>query len=179
MNSVHGITIQGEINLVTGIQVAHLALKHRQNKHQRMRIVVFIGSPILDDEKELLKVGRKLKKCNVAIDIVSFGRCTDNERKLDSLLSMVNKNENSHLIKVPQGQSIADTLITTHIFNSAGSNAGSGFAAAAATANVNTMGGTGIDLGEDPALMLALRASLEEEQIRQENQASLALKERE
>ena len=177
LNSVHGITIQGEINLVTGIQVAHLALKHRQNKHQRMRIVVFIGSPILDDEKELLKVGRKLKKCNVAIDIVSFGRCTDNERKLDSLLSMVNKNENSHLIKVPQGQSIADTLIATHIFNSAGSNAGSGFAAAAATANVNTMGGTGIDLGEDPALMLALRASLEEEQIRQENQASLALKE--
>ena len=57
LNSVHGITIQGEINLITGIQVAHLALKHRQNKHQRMRIVVFIGSPVLDEEKELLKVG--------------------------------------------------------------------------------------------------------------------------
>jgi 26S proteasome regulatory subunit N10 len=177
LNSVHGITIQGEINLVTGIQVAHLALKHRQNKHQRMRIVVFIGSPISDDEDELLRVGRKLKKCNVAIDIVSFGSCKDNERKLDSLLSMVNKNDNSHLINVPRGQSIADTLIATHIFNSMGSNIGSGFAAAAATANVNTIGEAGSDLGEDPALMLALRASLEEERVRQENQASQAMKE--
>ena len=90
----------------------------------------------------------------MSIDLVSFGTCTDNERKLYSLFSIVNKHENSHLIKVPQGQSIADTLIATHIFNSAGSNAGSGFAAAAATANVNTMGGTGIDLGEDRARMI-------------------------
>ena len=177
LNSVHGITIQGEINLITGIQVAHLALKHRQNKHQRMRIVVFIGSPVLDEEKELLKVGSKLKKCNVAIDIVSFGSCKDNERKLDSLLSTVNKNENSHLINVPRGQSIADTLIATHIFHSSGLNMGSGFAAAAAAANVNTMSGAETDLGEDPALMLALRASLEEERVRQENQGSLASKE--
>mmetsp|Transcript_5702 Transcript_5702/g.16682 ORF Transcript_5702/g.16682 Transcript_5702/m.16682 type:complete len:309 (-) Transcript_5702:4154-5080(-) len=177
LNSVHGITIQGEINLITGIQVAHLALKHRQNKHQRMRIVIFIGSPVLDEEKELLKVGRKLKKCNVAIDIVSFGSCKDNERKLDSLLSTVNKNENSHLINVPRGQSIADTLIATHIFHSSGLNMGSGFAAAAAAANVNTMSGAETDLGEDPALMLALRASLEEERVRQENQGSLASKE--
>ena len=44
----------------------------------------------------------------------------------------MNKNENSHLINVPQGQSIADTLITTHIFHSSGLNMGSGFAAAAA-----------------------------------------------
>ena len=31
-------------------QVAQLALKHRQNKNQRQRIVIFVGSPIAADE---------------------------------------------------------------------------------------------------------------------------------
>lgn len=30
-----------------------LALKHRQGKNHRMRIVVFVGSPVEDDEKEV------------------------------------------------------------------------------------------------------------------------------
>jgi len=30
-----------------------LVLKHRQGKNHRMRIIVFIGSPIEDDEKEV------------------------------------------------------------------------------------------------------------------------------
>ena len=175
LNSVHGISIEGEINLVTGIQVAHLALKHRQNKHQRMRVVVFVGSPITNRESELIGAGRKLKKCNVALDIVSFGVCAENKSKLESLLAAVNKNGNSHLINVQQGESISDALIATHIFNSGGSNTGSGFAAAAATANISTISGTEEDLGDDPALMLALRASLEEERLRQEGQESQAL----
>jgi 26S proteasome regulatory subunit N10 len=31
------------VNLVAGIQVAQLALKHRQNKKQQQRIIVFVG----------------------------------------------------------------------------------------------------------------------------------------
>ena len=50
LNSVHGVKIEGEINVSVGVQVAHLALKHRQNKHQRMRIVLFIGSPVMETE---------------------------------------------------------------------------------------------------------------------------------
>jgi 26S proteasome regulatory subunit N10 len=175
LNSVHGISVEGEINLITGIQVAHLALKHRQNKHQRMRIVAFIASPITENESELLRVGLKLKKCNVAMDIISFGSCEDNEIKLESLLATVNKNGNSHLITVEKGQSLADALIATHIFNSSGTAIGSGFAAAAATANINSISGAEDDLGDDPALILALRASLEEERVRQENQLSSTL----
>jgi len=33
--------------------VVQLVLKHRQGKNHRMRIVVFIGSPVEDDEKEV------------------------------------------------------------------------------------------------------------------------------
>lgn len=35
------------------IQQAQLALKHRLNKKQKQRIVVFVASPIEDDEAEL------------------------------------------------------------------------------------------------------------------------------
>lgn len=37
---------QGESNVIGGIKIAHLALKHRQNRNHKMRIVVFIGSPV-------------------------------------------------------------------------------------------------------------------------------------
>jgi len=38
-----------------------------------MRIVVFVGSPVAVDEKDLIKVAKKLKKEKVNVDIVSFG----------------------------------------------------------------------------------------------------------
>lgn len=38
-----GLDIGGEMNMTSGIQVAQLALKHRQNKKQQQRIIVFAG----------------------------------------------------------------------------------------------------------------------------------------
>jgi len=173
LNSVHGIQIEGEINICVGVQVAHLALKHRQNKHQRMRIVLFIGSPISVDESELVAVGKKLRKCNVAVDVVSFGDIEANEAKLAAFMGAVNKNNNSNLVTVEPGANLSDVLCGTAIFNQDGPASGSGFAAAAAAAQsqaaMHGFGDMG-DMGDDPALMMALRISLEEERARQEAQ---------
>jgi 26S proteasome regulatory subunit N10 len=38
-----------------------------------MRIVAFVGSPVETEEKELVKLAKRLKKEKVNIDIVSFG----------------------------------------------------------------------------------------------------------
>ena len=38
-----------------------------------LRIVAFIGSPVEADEKELMRIAKKLKKEKVNLDIVSFG----------------------------------------------------------------------------------------------------------
>jgi 26S proteasome regulatory subunit N10 len=38
-----GLEVGGEMSMASGVQVAQLALKHRQNKHQRQRIVLFAG----------------------------------------------------------------------------------------------------------------------------------------
>lgn len=44
------LEIEGEANLSSSVQIAQLALKHRQNKNQRQRIVIFIGSPLSEDQ---------------------------------------------------------------------------------------------------------------------------------
>ncbi|XP_002734599.1 26S proteasome non-ATPase regulatory subunit 4-like, partial [Saccoglossus kowalevskii] len=50
-----------------------LALKHRQGRNHRMRIVIFVGSPIEEEDKDLVKLSKKLKKEKVNVDVVNFG----------------------------------------------------------------------------------------------------------
>ncbi|CAK7334225.1 unnamed protein product [Dovyalis caffra] len=177
---MHGLEIGGEMNLAAGIQVAQLALKHRQNKKQQPRIIVFVGSPIKQDKKALEMIGRKLKKNNVALDIVDFGEEGDGKaEKLEALLAAVNSNDASHIVHVPPGPSaLSDVLINTPIFTGDGEG-GSGFAAAAAAAAAGGVSGFefGVDPNIDPELALALRVSMEEERARQEAAAKKAAEE--
>ena len=78
LKAIHAATskIGGSIDIPTAINIAQLALKHRENKNLRQRIVVFVGSPLQGigaDEREMVKLAKKLKKNNVAIDFISFG----------------------------------------------------------------------------------------------------------
>jgi 26S proteasome regulatory subunit N10 len=64
-------------SIPTAIAIAQLALKHRQNKTLRQRVVVFVGSPLEDvspdAERALIRLAKKLKKNNVALDVIAFG----------------------------------------------------------------------------------------------------------
>jgi 26S proteasome regulatory subunit N10 len=50
LNCMTDIVIEGEANITSAVQIAQLALKHRQNKNQRQRIVIFAGSPVQEDK---------------------------------------------------------------------------------------------------------------------------------
>ena len=102
-----------------------------------MRIVLFVGSPVHTDKNKLAAVGKKLRKCNVAVDIVSFGEVQGNAEKLEAFISAVNKNNNSNLVTVRPGAVIADVLLSTPMFlgEDASAVSASGFAAAAAAAS--------------------------------------------
>lgn len=68
--------VSGQSDIPTSLSVAQLALKHRQNKNLRQRIIVFVGSPLTGpgaDEKSMVRLAKKLKKNNVAVDVVCFG----------------------------------------------------------------------------------------------------------
>ncbi|XP_027346239.1 26S proteasome non-ATPase regulatory subunit 4 homolog isoform X1 [Abrus precatorius] len=174
---MHGLEIGGEMNLAAGIQVAQLALKHRQNKKQQQRIIVVAGSPVKHEKKMLEMIGRKLKKNSVALDIVNFGEEDEGKtEKLEALLAAVNNNDTSHIVHVPPGpNALSDILISTPIFTGDGEG-GSGFAAAAAAAAAGGVSGFefGVDPNLDPELALALRVSMEEERARQEAAAKKA-----
>ncbi|CAN8276719.1 unnamed protein product [Cochlearia groenlandica] len=173
---MHGLDVGGEINLTAAIQIAQLALKHRQNKNQRQRIIVFAGSPIKYEKKALEIVGKRLKKNSVSLDIVNFGEDDDEEKpqKLEALLSAVNNNDGSHIVHVPSGaNALSDVLLSTPVFT--GDEGASGYVSAAAAAAA--AGGDfdfGVDPNIDPELALALRVSMEEERARQEAAAKKA-----
>lgn len=66
----------GATNIPNAIEKALLALKHRSNKNLRQRIVVFVGSPLegqAADDKFMVKLAKRLKKNNVAVDFIAFG----------------------------------------------------------------------------------------------------------
>lgn len=71
-------------------------MKHRQNKNQRQRIIVFVGSPVEEDEKTLVKLAKKLKKNNIAVDVVNFGEEAENTTKLEAFVAAVNSNDNRY-----------------------------------------------------------------------------------
>ncbi|RIA78954.1 hypothetical protein C1645_702433 [Glomus cerebriforme] len=171
LTALHNIKISGKANLTTVIQVAQLALKHRQNKNQRQRIVVFVGSPIETDEKTLVKLAKKVKKNSVAVDIINFGEEAENTAKLEAFISAVNSGDNSHIVTIPPGPHIlSDILISSPIIT------GEDGVPAGFTAGGGSNFEFGVDPNLDPELALALRISLEEEKARQEAEAAEAAK---
>lgn len=171
LSGAHETKISGENHFSSGIQVAALALKHRQNKIQNQRIIIFVGSPLKESEKELEKLAKKMKKNNVAIDIINFGEEGVNTSKLEKFNSIINNHDNSHLVTVPPGPRLLyEVIATSPILVEEGFEMGG-----AGDFGVDGFGaGSGdlIDPNMDPDLALALRLSLEEEKSRQEREAN-------
>lgn len=167
---LHDTTIEGSIHLNTAIQIAALTLKHRQNKVQHQRIIVFVCTPVKDDKGELIKLAKKLKKNNIAIDIINFGELESNTELLDEFIQTVNNNSSehgSHLVTVSPGPRLLyETIAASPIIleDGAANAMGGGFA----EGNDGSFMDFGVDPSMDPELAMALRLSMEEEQQRQE-----------
>ena len=58
-------------------------------------------SPVIDDKDVLEAIGKKLKKNNVALDVVDFGESEgEKPEKLEALVAAVSSGGNSHIIHV-------------------------------------------------------------------------------
>uniref|UniRef100_A0A674P4X4 26S proteasome non-ATPase regulatory subunit 4 n=1 Tax=Takifugu rubripes TaxID=31033 RepID=A0A674P4X4_TAKRU len=167
LSKLHAVQPKGNICFCTGIRVAHLALKHRQGKNHKMRIIAFVGSPIEDNEKELVKLAKRLKKEKVNVDIINFGEEEVNTEKLTAFINTLNGKDGtgSHLVTVPPGPSLADALLSSPILAGEG---GSMMGLGASDFEF------GVDPSADPELALALRVSMEEQRQRQEEEARRA-----
>lgn len=182
------IRLGGKSDLTTSIQIAQLALKHRKNKNGGQRIIVFVGCPVTESVEALQKLGKQLKKNNVAVDVISVGEVEQNAEKLQELINSTNTNDNwyvllrlalimlciyslhflfSHLITVPAGVSPANALLSSPIMYSAsGLHSGAGGAGGNGGDNFEMFGG--IDPDMDPELAMVLRVSAEEARAAEE-----------
>jgi len=162
LSRLHQVAPEGSSKFIPGVRVAHLALKHRIGKNHKMRIIVFVGSPVEDDSKELIKLAKRLKKEKVNVDVVNFGEQSANTEKLTTFVNTINGKDgaSSHLVTVPPGPMLSDALLSSPIV--VGED-GTGAPPAG-------MSGFefGIDPNDDPELALALRVSMEEQRARQE-----------
>jgi len=157
------VTPTGEMRFTSGIKIAHLALKHRQGKNHKTRIIAFVGSPIKCEEKEMVKLAKKLKKEKVNIDIINFGEDELNSDLLNKFVTTINGKEGtgSHLVTIPPGPHLSDALVSSAIVQGEDGGAGVG----------GGQGGGfefGVDPNDDPELALALRVSMEEQRARQQ-----------
>ncbi|CAK7265646.1 proteasome regulatory particle base subunit rpn10 [Sporothrix epigloea] len=169
--------IRGDAHLMTSLQVALLALRHRKNKTQRTRIIAFVCSSVPEEEKALLTLAGKLKKNNVTVDFVVFGDLDDQtQHKLTKFNEKVKGSEGSHMVTVPpSGRLLSDHLRQTPLLarEGAGDGGAGGFGGdiGGGAGGGGEFDEFGFDPSTDPELALALRMSMEEENARQEKRA--------
>ncbi|KAJ7584651.1 hypothetical protein C8J56DRAFT_1166669 [Mycena floridula] len=173
--------IGGQIDIPTSIAIAQLALKHRENKNLRQRIIVFVGSPLegaAADEKSMVKLAKKLKKNNVAVDIVCYGDGIEESQEgktvLGSFVENATSGDNSHIVVVPPGNHLlSEALIASPVL--AGDRDASipeqlvpgGAGAGSSGAGASNDFEFGVDPSLDPELAMALRMSMQEAQARE------------
>ncbi|KAF9443683.1 hypothetical protein P691DRAFT_808467 [Macrolepiota fuliginosa MF-IS2] len=179
--------VGGEIDIPTAIAIAQLALKHRENKNLRQRIIVFVGSPLdgqASDEKSMVKLAKKLKKNNVAIDVACFGdgieeTSEDGKTVLRTFVESANSGDNSHLVIIPPSSRLLSEQVATSAILAADRGAGipdeliprDGPAAGTSSTNEFEFG---VDPSIDPELAMALRMSMQEAQAREAAEAAAA-----
>jgi 26S proteasome regulatory subunit N10 len=149
LQAMHKIKLGGEADVLQAVQIARLALRHRQNKRQEQRIVLFVGSPVKASEKELVQLGGQLKKNKVAIDIVNFGEenAEENQGKLEAFHKATNNGDNCHIVTIPPGaHMLSEQLMSTPIVHGDQPYTGEG--------------GAYVDDNIDPELAEALRLSM-------------------
>ncbi|GAA5839501.1 hypothetical protein JCM11251_002742 [Rhodosporidiobolus azoricus] len=192
--ALHDVKQGGEADLLTGIQVAQLALKHRQNKNQRQRVIVFSCSPVKESQAALVKLGKKMKKNNVALDIISFGTPDvdlsipslgssssaapvtpeTNTTKLSALIDACSSSDNSHFLSVEPGPHLlSERIAQSAVLRGEGADEGMGGGAGGGGGG-GQADEFGVDPNLDPELAMALRMSLEEERARQAASAPAA-----
>ena len=121
----------------------------------------------MEELSECEDLGKRLKRNNVAIDVINFSH-PDNVPKLRALVQCANNSDNSHFLDVPIGVAmITDVLITSPIL--LGDNAGD-----VSMQGENNAGGIadpvanrfadygGINPDMDPELAMAMKISMDE-----------------
>ncbi|MES1913574.1 MAG: hypothetical protein MHM6MM_005759 [Cercozoa sp. M6MM] len=171
MDAVKLIQPAQGLNLVGMLKTAQLALKHREKKNSKQKVVLFVGSPVKNTPAELAKLAKLLKKNGVGVDVVNFGaenQTNDNCDKLSTFVKKVRSRDNSRFVNVPPQASLPDYVFNICVTEGSVEEA-EGAAAPVDAGAAAPSGGAGqfaeyggVDPNLDPELAMAIRMSMEE-----------------
>ena len=128
--------------------------------------ILFVGSPIKAKTENLILIGKKLKKYNVAVDVISFGHVEENRETLNAFLKEVNNSNNSSILEVPLGCYIMDSLFTSPIMGGDAGGMNQAMGVEQEAENSQPMGGVS---RFERDMNLAMQMSLQEAQKEQQN----------
>eukprot|EP00008_Paramoeba_atlantica_P012060 CAMPEP_0201492292 /NCGR_PEP_ID=MMETSP0151_2-20130828/32569_1 /ASSEMBLY_ACC=CAM_ASM_000257 /TAXON_ID=200890 /ORGANISM="Paramoeba atlantica, Strain 621/1 / CCAP 1560/9" /LENGTH=407 /DNA_ID=CAMNT_0047879027 /DNA_START=52 /DNA_END=1275 /DNA_ORIENTATION=+ len=155
--SLSRVSTSGLLHLVEGLRIGCLALAHRGGTRRSKRLVVFVCSPVSIQEDLVMRLGKKLRKEEIALDLVNIGN-ENNISLLSNLVQHVSKENNSHFLHVPAPENISGSFTNSEVFPLSGG----------ASMQIDESIG-GVDPNVDPELAMVLRMSAEEERKRQDN----------
>ncbi|KAL0229525.1 hypothetical protein GEMRC1_014142 [Eukaryota sp. GEM-RC1] len=109
-----------QIDFLTALENSILVLKNRPYPNQSQRIVAFVSSPLRVTSEQLIKMGKKLRKHNIAVDVVNVAEPTNTDL-LQEFINTTNADDNSHLVTVPSGpHQLTDLLTNSPILGGGG-----------------------------------------------------------
>ena len=169
LGSMSSIPLNGECDITSALSISILCLKHRINKNQKQRIILFVGSPIKAKTENLILIGKKLKKYNVAVDIISFGHVEENREALNAFLKEVNNSNNSSILEVPLGSYIMDALLSSSIMGGDGMNQAMGVEPGQGNVQQNMGGISQFERDMNLAMQMSLQEAQKDQQNNQTN----------
>jgi len=155
---INSIPIKGQSQMTRAIDIACMALKHREHKHARQRIIAMVASPLTETEADLINLGKKLRRNNVVIDVINLGEYGNKEKLQSFIDSAQNEDDCTFLPLDPGLQLLSDAVLSSKIMDKDGSGG----------ANFNPGGFGQIGDMDDAELQMVLRMSAEEARQRED-----------
>ena len=119
-------------------------------------MIVLVGSPVADTDESLVQLAKRLKKNNVAVDVVNFGESEENEPKLAKFIETVNSNDNSRLFTANASNGLlSEQILTSPLIMGGDAEGGAGPSGTGGDA----AGGLGVDPSIDPELAMVRAAT--------------------
>lgn len=126
LSCINDIKIEGTCDVLRSLSIAQLALKQRVNKNLKQKIVLFIASPVVVKETQLLSTAKQLKKNNICVDIISIGHVEENREVLKKLYENVNNDDNCKYVEVPLHEDNLSKYVLSSIAEHSFSQVGGG-----------------------------------------------------
>ena len=87
LSALNKARLGGVADFQTALQIAQLALKNRENKNLKQRIVAFVGSPLEESHEAMVRLGKRLRKNGVVVDVITIGEeGMANDGKLEAMV---------------------------------------------------------------------------------------------